>query len=323
MRLLITGTAGFIGSHLAEKALTEGHEVVGIDCFTDYYPRTFKENNLKRLRGNPNFRFIEQDLLELDLVELFGSQEIVYHLAAQAGVRASWGDQFKIYTDYNVLGTQKVLEAARETGIKRVVYASSSSIYGDVDQFPMKETATPCPVSPYGVSKLAGEHLCVLYSRNFGLSTASLRYFTVYGPRQRPDMAFHKFVKAALNGGQPVIYGNGEQTRDFTFVTDAADATYAAGFAEGVSGKVFNIGGGCRISVNDVLKMMESILELPINPDRIETQKGDVRHTAADTSLAAELLGFSPKVSLEDGLRREIEWLKTVYCNTDGGSDGS
>ncbi|MCD4653387.1 GDP-mannose 4,6-dehydratase, partial [bacterium] len=309
MNLIITGVAGFIGSHLAEKALSEGHDVTGIDCFTNYYPRKFKENNLSNLLTNNNFKFVNGNIIEMDLLEQFAGKDIIYHLAAQAGVRASWGDHFKIYSDYNVLGTQRVLEAARKTCVGRVVYASSSSVYGDVDEFPMKESTTPRPVSPYGVSKLAGEHLCALYNTNFGLSTVSLRFFTVYGPRQRPDMAFHKFIKTSILDETLEIYGSGEQTRDFTFVSDAVDATYSAAFAKNVSGEVFNIGGGCRISVNKVLEMMGSLLGKPLSSKRINNQKGDVRHTAADTSKAADLLGFSPKISLRDGLAREIEWL--------------
>jgi len=319
MKLVVTGVAGFIGSRLAQKALSEGHKVTGIDCFTDYYPREIKEKNLSVLLENSNFTFIEGNIIDLNLLKLFNGNDIVYHLAAQAGVRASWGDQFRIYSDYNVLGTQCVLEAAKAADINRVVYASSSSVYGDVNEFPMMETVTPQPVSPYGVSKLAGEHLCVLYSKNFNLSTVSLRYFTVYGPGQRPDMAFHKFIKSSILGETIEIYGNGEQTRDFTYVSDAVDATFNAGFAENISGEVFNIGGGCRITVNKVLEMLESLLEKPLSVKRVGEQKGDVRHTAADTSKAATLLGFSPKIDLRDGLAKEIDWLKTVYFSRTGG----
>ncbi|HPQ40858.1 MAG TPA: GDP-mannose 4,6-dehydratase [bacterium] len=322
MNLVITGVAGFIGSHLAQRALEDGHEVTGIDCFTDYYPRLFKERNLSVIRTDPRFSLIEKDLLNLDLDTVFAGKDVIYHLAAQAGVRASWGEQFKIYTDYNVLGTQRVLESALRTGVGRVVYASSSSVYGDVTDFPMTEATAPRPVSPYGVTKLAGENLCVLYSTNFGLSTVSLRYFTVYGPRQRPDMAFHKFIKAILQNRHPEIYGNGEQTRDFTFVRDAVAATYTAGFARDVSGQVYNIGGGSRVSVNTVFDLLRKLLHRDIQPKRTDVQKGDVRHTAADTTRAARDLGYSPRMTLENGLAEEIEWIKDIYTVAAGGGNG-
>ncbi len=315
MRIIITGVAGFIASHLAEVALADGHDVLGIDNFSDYYPRTLKEANIAGFKDSPNFRFIERDLLRCNLTECFAGHDILFHLAAQPGVRASWGDNFKIYTDTNILGTQKVLEAAREAGIIRVVYASSSSVYGDVDDYPMRETTYPRPISPYGVSKLAGENLCVLYTKNYHLSTVSLRYFTVYGPRQRPDMAFHKFGKALLEGKQPVFFGNGEQTRDFTYVTDAVAATYSAAWVPDINGMVFNIGGGSRVSINDVVQIIERLTGKRIEPIRQSIYKGDVRHTAADTTLAHKYLGFSPKVSLQDGLANELDWLATIYPN--------
>lgn len=322
MNLVITGVAGFIGSHLAERALAEGHHVTGIDCFTNYYPRIYKENNVSGFMHHPQFRFIEDDILRVDLQTVFKDIDVVYHLAAQAGVRASWGEQFKIYSDYNVLGTQCVLEAALKADVSRVVYASSSSVYGDVNDFPMTEDTFPKPVSPYGVTKLAGENLCVLYSTNFNLSTVSLRYFTVYGPRQRPDMAFHKFIKSAMEGRQPEIYGNGEQTRDFTFVDDAVEATYTAGWVHGISGNVYNIGGGSRISVNAVFDLLRRLLQMDIRPRRIHVQKGDVRHTAADTTRASIDLGYAPKMSLEKGLVKEIQWLKSIHSEHTGGGNG-
>jgi len=322
MKMLITGVAGFIGSHLAERALLDGHEIMGVDCFTNYYPRTFKEQNIASLRLNPKFELIESNIVDANLDSLFKGVDVIYHLAAQAGVRASWGDQFRIYTDYNILGTQQVLEAARNATVRRVVYASSSSVYGDVDVFPMHESVFPRPVSPYGVSKLAGENLCILYSKNYGLSTVSLRYFTVYGPRQRPDMAFHKFIRAFLLSETPALYGNGHQTRDFTYVSDAVEATYQAGVKGDFMGRVFNIGGGSRVSVNDVIQILEEILGGSLIPQQTQTQKGDVRHTAADTSAAFEAIGYKPMVSLKEGLAREVAWLKTVYSKTSGGVYG-
>ncbi|MGE5619866.1 MAG: NAD-dependent epimerase/dehydratase family protein [Sphingomonadaceae bacterium] len=308
---MVTGCAGFIGSHLSEALVAQGHEVVGIDCFTDYYPRAAKEANLAALLDSPHFTFIEADLLEYDLGRLLEGTDCVYHQAAQAGVRASWGQNFAIYTQNNVLATQRLLEAAKDRPLRRFVYASSSSIYGDARQLPVTEETLPQPVSPYGVSKLAAEHLCRLYRVNFGVPTVSLRYFTVYGPRQRPDMGFHRFLRALLTDGEITLYGDGEQTRDFTFVSDAVAANLACLDAE-VSGEVFNIGGGSRVSINRVLAILEAISGKKPRVRRIGKQKGDVRDTFADTSRAREALGFRPSVSIEEGLRRELEWLAGV-----------
>ncbi|MBN1356867.1 NAD-dependent epimerase/dehydratase family protein [bacterium] len=315
MKCIITGAAGFIGSHLVEKVLNEGHDVVGIDCFTDYYPRPFKEKNLQTARASPRFEFIEQDIVKADLTGFFSGVDTVFHLAAQAGVRSSWGREFRIYSDLNVLGTQRVLEAAVNTGVKRVVYASSSSIYGDAERYPTPETSQPCPISPYGVTKLAGEHLCRLYKRGFGLSAVSLRYFTVYGPRQRPDMAFHIFGRALLQGCVPVVFGTGEQTRDFTYVGDAVEATYNAGIKTDIEGDVFNIGGGSRNTLNRAVQILCELAGRPFEIERSAVQKGDVRHTCADIERAASVLGYKPGVPLEIGLTGEFEWLKDIYGN--------
>jgi len=308
LRCVVTGCAGFIGSHLSEALVQRGHEVVGIDCFTDYYPRPAKESNLSALRLSPHFAFIEANLLEYDLSRLLEGVDYVFHQAAQAGVRASWGQNFSVYTENNVLATQRLLEEAKALPIKRLVYASSSSIYGDAKELPVTEETLPQPISPYGVTKLAAEHLCRLYWVNFRVPTVSLRYFTVYGPRQRPDMAFHKFFRAILKGDEITLYGDGDQTRDFTFVSDAVAANLACMDAP-VSGDLFNVGGGSRISVNRVLELMQSISGREARIRRIDDQKGDVRHTFADTTRAREALGFSPSVSTEEGLRREWEWI--------------
>ena len=307
MRCLVTGAAGFIGSHIAEALIERGHEVVGIDCFTDYYARDIKESNLTSLRDSRRFRMVEADLLEYDLKRLLEGVDVIYHEAAQAGVRASWGQSFRIYTENNIRATQRLLEATRNLPLKRFVYASSSSIYGDAEELPVTETALPQPVSPYGVSKLAAEHLCHLYWVNYGVPTVALRYFTVYGPRQRPDMGFHKFIRALLGGDEIVIYGDGNQTRDFTFVSDAVTANLACIGAE-VTGRVFNIGGGSRVSVNHVLDVLQQISGLKARLRYIEDQKGDVRDTHADTSRARDALGFNPSVTIEEGLRAELEW---------------
>src|SRR5919201_2836171 len=252
MRALVTGVAGFIGSSLTERLLGEGAEVVGIDCFTDYYPRPIKERNLSAAFAHPRFRFVESRIQDADLPALLAGRTHLFHLAAQAGVRKTWGRDFGIYTVNNIEATQVLLEACRKTKLERIVYASSSSVYGDNVPMPMREDALPQPVSPYGVTKLAAEQLCYLYYANYGVPTVSLRYFTVYGPRQRPDMGFHKFLRSTLRGEPITVYGDGEQTRDFTFVSDAVNANVLAA-AQGVDGRVYNIGGGSRVSVNHVL----------------------------------------------------------------------
>ncbi len=311
MKCLVTGAAGFIGSHISDALIERGHEVVGIDCFTDYYGRDIKESNLSTLRDSPSFTMVEADLLEYDLDRPLEGVEVIFHEAAQAGVRASWGQSFRIYTENNIRATQRLLEAARTVPIKRFVYASSSSIYGDAVELPVRETALPQPVSPYGVSKLAAEHLCHLYRVNYGVPTVALRYFTVYGPRQRPDMGFHKFIRALLNGEEIVIYGDGNQTRDFTFVSDAVAANLACMEAD-VAGQVFNIGGGSRVSVNYVLDVLQRLSGLEARLHYIENQKGDVRDTHADTTRARDALSFRPSVTIEEGLRAELKWLQGI-----------
>jgi UDP-glucose 4-epimerase len=311
MKALVTGVAGFIGSTLAERLLQEGADVVGIDCFTDYYPRPMKERNLSALSGQPRFRFVESTIQGADLAALLGDRTEVFHLAAQAGVRKSWGRDFSIYTSNNVEATQMLLEACTQVTLNRFVYASSSSVYGDETPLPMREDALPLPVSPYGVTKLAAEQLCHLYHVNYQVPTVSLRYFTVYGPRQRPDMAFHKFLRATLLGQPMTVYGDGEQTRDFTFVADAVSATIAAA-KRGVPGRVYNIGGGSRVSVNQVLEMIGRVSNRPPLVTVDPVQKGDMRHTYADTSKARADLGFAPSVGLEEGLRAEHAWLAGI-----------
>ena len=312
MKARVTGAAGFIGSTLAERLLADGADVVGIDCFTDYYPRPIKERNISVALKHPKYRFVELRIQDADLPALLNDRTHVFHLAAQAGVRKSWGRDFAIYTVNNIEATQALLEAAcGMPALKRFVYSSSSSVYGDLVAMPMREDALPQPVSPYGVSKLAAEQLCYLYFANFGLPTVSLRYFTVYGPRQRPDMGFHKFLRATILGEPIVVYGDGDQTRDFTFVSDAVSANVAAAL-RGVPGRVYNIGGGSRVSVNDVLAMIARIAgrqpQITVDP----VQKGDMRHTYADTSLARTDLGYAPTVGLEEGLAAEHLWLTGI-----------
>ena len=311
MRAVVTGVAGFIGSTLATALTGAGHHVTGLDCFTDYYGRDVKERNLAALRGSPRFQFIEAPLQTVDLDRLLDEATHVFHLAAQAGVRGSWGEQFRSYTSHNVDATQRLLEGVKGRPIERLVYASSSSVYGDKVAIPMREDAAVQPVSPYGVTKLAAEHLCQLYYLNHGVPTVSLRYFTVYGPRQRPDMAFHRFIRAALEDREITLFGDGEQTRDFTFVDDIVRATMAAG-DRGRPGAVYNIGGGSRVTINAVIALIERLTGRPIRIRRLPAEKGDMRDTFADTSGAREDLAFEPAHLLEAGLAAECDWLAGI-----------
>ena len=308
MKALVTGVAGFIGSTLAEELCAQGADVIGLDSFTDYYPRAIKERNLAGLKDQPRFRFVETSIRDADLAGLLRDRSHLFHLAAQAGVRRSWGRDFAVYTVNNVEATQILLEACTEHALERIVYASSSSVYGDSVALPMREDALPQPVSPYGVTKLAAEQLCHLYHVNYGLPAVSLRYFTVYGPRQRPDMGFYRFLTAVSRGEPITVYGDGDQTRDFTFVTDAVSATIAAS-TKGRPGAVYNIGGGSRVSVNAVLELIARISRRRPVLKADPAQKGDMRHTYADTTLARADLGFHPAVSLEEGLAAEYRWL--------------
>ena len=311
MKCVVTGAAGFIGSHLSGSLLDLGAEVVGIDCFTDYYPRPIKEANLAENSGRAGFSFVETRIQDADLPALLDGATHVFHLAAQAGVRKSWGRDFRTYTENNVDASQQLLEACVGRSLSRFVYASSSSLYGDNVSIPMRETSLPQPVSPYGVTKLAAEQLCYLYFANHGVPTAALRYFTVYGPRQRPDMAFHRFIRAALEGTPITLYGDGEQTRDFTYVADAVAATIAAG-VRGVPGRAYNVGGGSRVSMNHVIDIIGRVAGKPLEVVRGPVQKGDMRDTYADTSLARADLGFAPSVSLEQGIEAEYRWLAST-----------
>ena len=311
MKALVTGCAGFIGSHLTGSLLDRGATVVGIDCFTDYYARSIKESNLAASSGRRGFRFVEARIQDADLRGLLEGVTHVFHLAAQAGVRKSWGRDFRAYTENNIEATQVLLEACTDLPLERFVHASSSSVYGDNASIPMREDALPRPVSPYGVTKLSAEQLGYLYFVNYRVPTVAMRYFTVYGPRQRPDMAFHRFIRAAIRDEELSLYGDGEQTRDFTFVGDAVTATIAAA-ERGVPGRSYNIGGGSRVSMNDVIAIIGRIAGRPLRVRREGTQKGDMRDTYADTSLARKDLAFAPSVSLEDGIQAEFQWLSST-----------
>ena len=318
MRCLVTGAAGFIGSSLSERLIALGHEVVGVDRFSDYYPRHYKEANLQRLREAPGFTLKVEDLAQCAMEPLLEGVEVVFHQAAQAGVRASWGDSFEAYLRDNVLSTQRLLEAVRRSEtVRKVVYASSSSVYGEAHVLPMTEASPTQPFSPYGVTKLAAEHLAELYRHNFGLATASLRYFTVYGPRQRPDMAFHRFIEATLDGGAINVFGDGEQTRDFTFIADIVEANIAAA-AQGVLG-VFNIGGGSRVTLREVLGTLAEVAG-PVRQNRLEREAGDVLDTWADVSAATQAWGYAPKVGLREGLTAQVAWHRARRAGASGSS---
>lgn len=315
-KVVVTGCAGFIGSALAEALLALGCRVVGVDALTDYYDPALKRENLAGMLEQERFTFLERDLLELDAVELLSGCTACFHLAAQAGVRASWGSYFTEYLARNVQSTQHLLEACLAAPVRdslvRFVYSSSSSVYGDQPQLPVTEQALPAPRSPYGVTKLAAEHLCVLYSSNFSVPTSSLRYFTVYGPRQRPDMAFRKFIERAVAGESFRVYGDGSQTRDFTYVDDAVRANLLA-VSPQTPCEVFNVGGGTRISLREALDLLQKLLAAVLpgsSPELIyeEMAKGDVQDTFADRAHVEAVIGYRPQVPFEEGLSREVDW---------------
>ena len=307
MRVLVTGCAGFIGSTLAERLRADGHQVIGVDCFTPYYDVETKRRNACQLleRG---VDVCEADLRTVDVDALLRGVEVVLHQAGQPGVRASW-EQFDAYVEHNILATRRLLDAATRAGIHRFVYASSSSVYGDAETFPTGEEACPSPRSPYGMTKLAAEHLCGVYARSFGVPTVSLRYFTVFGPRQRPDMAMHRLIEAALDGTPFPMYGDGSQTRDFTFVDDIVEANILAATLDGVPpGAVMNVAGGCSSTLGSVIATVEGLVGRPIALDDRGEQPGDVVRTGGSTDAARRLLGWAPSVGLDDGLARQVDW---------------
>lgn len=311
MKSLVTGVAGFIGSHLAEKLLATGHEVVGVDNFFDNYPRSFKNSNLAACLGHARFNFVAADLLNADLNGLLGDVDFVFHLAGQPGVRSSWGREFARYTENNIRTTQLLLETAKGLRLKKFVYASTSSVYGDTNDLPMREEGLTRPLSPYGATKLAAEHLCYLYCRGYEVPTVSLRFFTVYGPRQRPDMFFHIFMRALLRGEDVPLYDDGEQTRDFTYCADIVDGLIAAAHYPG-SGEVFNLGGGSEVSLLHAIAVAERIAGRKAKLRRFDRQRGDVRHTRARLDQARIQLGYAPKVGLEQGLTEQWNWMRKL-----------
>ena len=308
MRVLVTGCAGFIGSHLTESLLADGVDVLGVDCFNDNYGRAEKLSNLELARSWDAFEFVPIDLSRGEVEDLVAECEVVCHLAAEPGVRPSWGRRFETYLRNNVLATQHLLEALRRQPGRRLVYASSASVYGQPERLPTPENVIPRPVSPYGNTKLSGEYLCAAYGASFDVDAVTLRYFSVYGPRQRPDMAFRRFCDAALAGAPLELFGDGRQTRDVTFVADVISATREATVASGISGRVMNIGGGSAVSIERAIGLLEELAGRPLHCERLAPAHGDVRDTGADISLARRLLGYEPATSFEDGLRAQWEW---------------
>ncbi len=311
---LVTGVAGFIGSHLAERLLADGVRVTGVDAFTDYYDPALKRRNLERARGDARFTLLELDLGAADLGAL-PAVDVVFHQAAQPGVRASWGREFAVYAHHNVLATQRLLERYRGASLERFVYASSSSVYGDAEQFPTPEDVRPRPFSPYGVTKLAGEHLTLLYGRNFGLPVVALRYFTVYGPRQRPDMAFHRFARALLRDEPITVYGDGTQSRDFTYVDDCIEANVRAWRRAAPQG-VYNVGGGSQVELRAAIAMLAQLLGVEARMQFQPLPPGDPPRTRADATRLQADLGFVPQVPIERGLAEQARWARELYAGS-------
>jgi UDP-glucuronate 4-epimerase len=311
MRALVTGAAGFIGSHLMERLAAHGHDVRGVDCLTTYYDVSQKRANLERLDVLPRCEIIEADLRSDDCSRLLEDVNVVFHQAGQPGVRASWSTGFGPYVEHNILATQRLLEAAKDVRPERFVFASSSSVYGNARAYPTSEEDLPAPESPYGVTKLAAEHLCGVYARNWGVPTVSLRYFTVYGPRQRPDMAMHRLIEACLGGRTFPVYGDGLQVRDFTYVGDVVEANLLAASRAIPPGSVVNIAGGTATTLAEVVDLVGELVGRPVEVERRPAQPGDVERTGGATERAATLLGWSPRVSLSEGLGRQVAWHRT------------
>ncbi|MGZ4676973.1 MAG: NAD-dependent epimerase/dehydratase family protein [Acidimicrobiia bacterium] len=307
-RMLVTGAAGFVGSHLVDALLERGDAVVGIDSFTPYYDPETKRRNLDAASATSAFSLVEADLREADLMGVLDGVDTIFHQAAQPGVRLSWSSGFSEYASHNVLATQRLLEAARDAGVRRVVYASSSSVYGNQQRYPTIETDLPRPYSPYGVTKLAAEHLCGLYTENWGLPTVALRYFTVFGPRQRPDMSIHRLCEAVLTGDAFPRFGDGRQVREFTYVADIVAANLAAADADVEPGTVMNIAGGGEIELNDLIAMVGDLAGTEVVVEDHPAQAGDARRNGGATGRAYELLGWQPVVGLRDGIAAQLAW---------------
>ena len=309
---IVTGVAGFIGSHLAEKLLEKNFRVIGIDCYTNYYSKKIKKENLENCFKNKNFTFLEKDIIHLDLEPILKKSNYLFHEAAQPGVRKSWGVEFKIYVRNNILTTQKILESAKKVNsLEKIIMASSSSVYGNQKGIMTEQKTMPNPVSPYGVTKYAAESLGNTYAENYNLPVISLRYFTVYGPRQRPDMAFSRFILAALYNKSIVVYGDGNQTRDFTYVSDIIDANMSC-IENNVDSEIINVGGGHVISINKILNILSEKIDKPIDIQYIKKQSGDVEHTRANIGKASKLLKYKPQIIVNEGLDYQIESVRKV-----------
>lgn len=308
MKALVTGACGFIGVNLCESLLKDGYSVTGVDAFTENYSRNLKQNNFITLDRYANFNLVESDLLKVNLAELMNGKDVVFHLAGQPSVQNSWGDDFQLYTERNIVLTHKLLRAAKLAKIDRFVNSSSSSVYGRVLNTPTKEEDDKRPVSPYGVTKLAAENLVSVFGSEFGLNTVSLRYFTVFGPRQRPDMAFNKLIASAKNDESFSLHGDGSQVRDFTFVDDIVNANKLAAFSEFNPGSVFNIGGGSPVSMKEIISMIEEIMSVRIKVSLSPLGPGNPLITMADFSKAASTLGWKPTVDIYQGLKAQVAW---------------
>jgi len=312
MKYLVTGAAGFIGSQIAKALLERGDEVIGLDCFLNYYPREIKEDRIKPLMDYRGMEFIEDNILSADLQGIVDRADVVIHEAAQPGVRSGWDDSFKSYSRNNIEATQRLLEAAKNAEVKKFIYASSSSVYGNAEEIPTTEDSPTRPICPYAVTKLAGEHLCNIYWENFAFPVVILRHFTVFGPKPRPDMAHTIFSIAILTGKQINMFGDGEQSRGFTYVSDIVDATLAAADGQVVN-ETFNIGGGVTATMNEMIRILEEIIGKKAIVKYTKSWKGDARHTYPDISKAERLLNYKPKVGLEEGLIEVVRSIREFY----------
>jgi len=313
MKILVTGAAGFIGSHLCEKLLMDsGNEVIGVDTFIGPTPRKLKQQNVKNLLQQSRFQLLEVDLLTVDLKSMLSDVDVIYHLAGMPGVRSSWGKDFDPYVTNNILVTQRLLEAAKDLPLKKFIYASTSSVYGE-KVGKVTEDAYLTPLSPYGITKLTGEHLCHVYLRSYNVPVVTVRFFTVYGPRQRPDMAFHRFIAQILKGEPVTIFGDGNQSRDFTYISDCIEGIFPLAYQEGLIGQTINIGGKERATVNEVIALIEQMTGKQASFHYSETVSGEPRHTWADISNAQKLLGYNPNISLKEGLAKEVDYIRFVY----------
>jgi UDP-glucuronate 4-epimerase len=307
-RVVVTGAGGFVGSHLVETLLARGDTVVGVECFTPYYDPGTKRQNLEAALDHEAFTLVETDLRDADLMPVLEGVDTIFHQAAQPGVRLSWSDGFGEYASHNVLATQRLLEAARDSDVRRMVYASSSSVYGNQARYPTVETDLPRPYSPYGVTKLAAEHLCGLYAENWGLHSVALRYFTVFGPRQRPDMSIHRLCESALTGAAFPRFGDGQQVREFTYVADIVAANICAADAEVDAGTTINIAGGGEIELNGLIEMVGDLAGTQVQIEDHPAQAGDARRNGGSTERARDLLGWAPVVGLRDGIAAQLAW---------------